>query len=407
MTVTHEPWLVLLSILIAIQGSFVGLRLAVQIPTAHGMRRRSLLAGAALSLGIGIWSMHFIGMLAARLPAEIDFLVFPTLLSFLVCVLVVGLGLVAVALEGRALWRLAAAAVFMGGGIATMHYIGMSALHGAAHLEHAPWSVIASIIIAMLASGGALWLAFEGGRRVVALPVSASAIALGLAISGMHYTAMAGLTLHPMPATVGAQSPVLSGDLLAILVAVVAFLVTGIFFLILVPDRGSGDIGKTDPAGQRAAEALAPISELVARRDDLPDTTSLGPLGGAGSAPLRYSERLPAERDGATIMVAVDQILAVHANAHYTYIFTGVDQLFCSLSIGEVERRLDPAQFARVHRSHIVSLRHVAGLRRVGDHGMVQLNSEPPVDVPVSRAKIPSLRRVLSLPEQPIVQAAS
>ena len=65
------------------------------------------------------------------------------------------------------------------------------------------------------------------------------------------------------------------------------------------------------------------------------------------------------------------------------------------------------AQFARVHRSHIISLRHVAGLRRVGDHGMVQLNSEPPVDVPVSRAKIPVLRRVLSLPEQAIAQAAS
>ena len=401
MTVTHEPWLVLLSILIAIQGSFVGLRLAVQIPTAHGMRRRSLLAGAALSLGIGIWSMHFIGMLAARLPAEIDFLVFPTLLSFLVCVLVVGLGLVAVALEGRALWRLAASAIFMGAGIATMHYIGMSALHGAAHLEHASWSVVASIIIAMLASGGALWLAFEAGQRIV-LPISASAIALGLAISGMHYTAMAGLTLHPMPAGGDIQSPVLSGDLLAILVAVVAFLVTGIFFLILVPDRSA----------RPAVLPSQPMPELVVASDDrsgtdLPGTTALGPLGGAGSAPLRYSDRLPAERDGATIMVATDQILAIHANAHYTYIFTGADQLFCSLSIGEVERRLDPAQFARVHRSHIISLRHVAGLRRVGDHGIVQLNSEPPVDVPVSRAKIPVLRRVLSLPEQAIAQAAS
>lgn len=400
MTVTHEPWLVLLSILIAIQGSFVGLRLAVQIPAAHGMRRRSLLAGAALSLGIGIWSMHFIGMLAAKLPAEIDFLVFPTLLSFLVCVLVVGLGLVAVALEGRALWRLAASAVFMGGGIATMHYIGMSALHGAAHLDHAPWSVVASIVIAMLASGGALWLAFEGGRRV-ALPVSASAVALGLAISGMHYTAMAGLTLHPLLAAGGAQSPVLSGDLLAILVAVVAFLVTGIFFLILVPDRGA------QPAQQPIHIAAQPIPELIPVRDDLPGTTALGPLGGAGSAPLRYSDRLPAERDGATLMVAIDQVLAIHANAHYTYIFTGTDQLFCSLSIGEVERRLDPAQFARVHRSHIVSLKHVASLRRVGDHGVVQLNSEPPVDVPVSRAKIPILRRILSLPEPAITQAAS
>lgn len=405
MTVTHEPWLVLLSVLIAIQGSFVGLRLAVQIPLASGVRRRSLLAGAALSLGIGIWSMHFIGMLAAKLPAEIDFLVFPTLLSFLVCVLVVGLALVAVALEGRVAWRLAASSIFMGGGIATMHYIGMSALHGAAHLEHAPWSVVASIVIAIIASGGALWLAFLGGRRV-ALPVSASAVALGVAISGMHYTAMAGLTLHPMAASGGVLSPVLSSDLLAILVAVVAFLVTGVFFLILVPDRSARGMAESD-LQPLASES---IQELVgaASAQDLPGTTTaLGPLGGAGSARLRYSDRLPAERDGATLMVAIDQILAIHANAHYTYIFTGTDQLFCSLSIGEVEKRLDPSQFARVHRSHIVSLRHVAGLRRVGDHGIVQLNSQPPVDVPVSRAKIPILRRVLSLPEQPLTQAAS
>jgi NO-binding membrane sensor protein with MHYT domain len=404
MTVTHEPWLVLLSILIAIQGSFVGLRLAVQIPLASGVRRRTLLAGAALSLGIGIWSMHFIGMLAARLPAEIDFLVFPTLLSFLVCVLVVGLALVAVALEGRVAWRLAASSIFMGAGIATMHYIGMSALHGAAHLEHAPWSVVASIVIAIIASGGALWLAFLGGRRV-ALPVSASAVALGLAISGMHYTAMAGLTLHPMAATGAILSPVLSSDLLAILVAVVAFLVTGVFFLILVPDR-SARLAVESVAAPHSGE---PMPELVGAHppQHFPGTTALGPLGGVGSAPLRYSDRLPAERDGATLMVAIDQILAIHANAHYTYIFTGTDQLFCSLSIGEVEKRLDPSQFARVHRSHIVSLRHVSALRRVGDHGMVQLNSMPPVDVPVSRAKIPILRRVLSLPEHPLTQAAS
>jgi NO-binding membrane sensor protein with MHYT domain len=400
MTVTHEPWLVLLSILIAIQGSFVGLRLAVQIPLAVGVRRRSLLAGAALSLGIGIWSMHFIGMLAAKLPAEIDFLVFPTLLSFLVCVLVVGLALVAVALEGRVAWRLAASAVFMGAGIATMHYIGMSALHGAAHLDHAPWSVIGSVAIAIIASGGALWLAFLGGRRV-ALPVSASAVALGLAISGMHYTAMAGLILHPMASSGSVLSPVLSSDLLAILVAVVAFLVTGVFFLILVPDRS------IRPDAELPAPAVmpAPIAAVVAT-PDLPGTTALGPLGGAGSAPLRFSDRLPAERDGATLMVPTDQILAIHANAHYTYIFTGADQLFCSLSIGEVEKRLDPAQFARVHRSHIVSLRHVAALRRVGDHGIVQLKSQPPVDVPVSRAKIPILRRVLSLPDLPLTQHA-
>ena len=90
MPVSYETWLVLLSIVMAIQGAYVGLSLAVQIGEASGMRRRLLLAGAAFSLAVAIWTMHFVGMLAARMPFQVDYLVFPTLLSFLVCVIVVG-----------------------------------------------------------------------------------------------------------------------------------------------------------------------------------------------------------------------------------------------------------------------------------------------------------------------------
>src|SRR5512138_3573300 len=96
MQVTHEPWLVALSLIVAIQGAYVGLSLAVQVGGSSGLRRRLLLAGAALSLAVAVWSMHFVGMLAARLPFPVDYLVFPTLLSFLVCVLVVGAAVFAV-----------------------------------------------------------------------------------------------------------------------------------------------------------------------------------------------------------------------------------------------------------------------------------------------------------------------
>src|ERR1700692_3853544 len=95
MPVTHEPWLVALSLIVAIQGAYVGLSLAVQIAGAAGLARRLLLAGAAMSLAVAVWSMHFVGMLAARLPFPVDYLVFPTLLSFLVSVLVVGVGVYA------------------------------------------------------------------------------------------------------------------------------------------------------------------------------------------------------------------------------------------------------------------------------------------------------------------------
>jgi len=167
MQVTHEPWLVALSLIVAIQGAYVGLSLAVQVADNNGLRRKLLLAGSALSLAVAIWSMHFVGMLAARLPFPVDYLVFPTLLSFLVCVLVVGAAVFAVSAGPPTATRLAAAATAMGAGIVTMHYIGMTALHASAHMQHEIPFVIASVVFAIAASGLALWLAVAGagGRR--------------------------------------------------------------------------------------------------------------------------------------------------------------------------------------------------------------------------------------------------
>src|SRR5215470_11809070 len=233
MGVAHEPWLVVLSLVVAIQGAYVGLSLAVQVRESDGLRQRLLLAGAAISLGVAIWSMHFVAMLAVRLPFAIDYLVFPTLLSFLVCVIVVGVGVFAASAGPLTAVRLAASAIFMGGGTSAMHYIGMTALHASAHISHAPWLVVASVAVAIAASGLALWLAGGRGRHP---PLLLSATALCIAIAGMHYTAMAGLTLVPFEER-PAGAPVLSTDLLAIVVAVVAFIVSGIFLLTLVPDR--------------------------------------------------------------------------------------------------------------------------------------------------------------------------
>jgi len=183
MPVTHEPWLVALSLLIAIQGAYVGLSLVVQVGEAVGIRRRFLLAGAALSLASAIWAMHFVGMLAARLPFPVDYLVLPTLLSFLICVIVVGAAVFAASAGPLTPMRLALSAWLMGGGIFTMHYIGMSALHASAHMAHALSYVIGSLVVAIAASGLALWLAAGRGGRP---PLMLSATAFGVAVSGMH-----------------------------------------------------------------------------------------------------------------------------------------------------------------------------------------------------------------------------
>ena len=378
MPVTHEPWLVALSILVAIQGAYVGLSLAVQVGGAVGLRRRLLLASAAISLAVAIWAMHFVGMLAARLPFPVDYLAFPTLLSFLVCVIVVGAAVFAASVGPSTPIRLTAAACGMGAGIFTMHYIGMAALHASATMLHAPAYVAASMAVAIGASGLALWLATGRGGRP---PLLLSATAFGFAISGMHYTAMAGLTLYPHGApTSGA--PALSSDLLAIVVAIVAFLVSVAFLLFLVPDR-SAQGEPAAPANPRAAVAVgnADVGQ-----------GSYGPLGGAGAPPRRLARHLPVERDGVTHFVPVDAVVAVHANAHYTYIFDGTAKLFCPLAIGDVEARLDTNRFVRVHRSHIVNIERVVGLRRCGDSGLVELAASDRYAVPVSRSRVGSLK---------------
>jgi NO-binding membrane sensor protein with MHYT domain len=407
MPVSYETWLVLLSIVMAIQGAYVGLSLAVQIGEATGMRRRLLLAGAAFSLAVAIWTMHFVGMLAARMPFQVDYLVFPTLLSFLVCVIVVGAAVYATSSGPLTMLRLTLSACLMGGGIFTMHYIGMSALSASAYMVHDRYFVAASMAIAIAASGLALWLATGRGGRP---PLILSAIAFGIAVSGMHYTAMEGLSLLPFAAT-SAGAPALSTDLLAIIVAVVAFCLSGIFLLILVPDRarvaaspipavsGAPTAPTTMSAADGAPVAAATQNSAANGHDANPEfgRGSYGPLGGAG-APRRFARHLPIERDGGTHFVAVDDVIAIHANAHYTTIFDGNDKLFCPLAIGDVEQRLDKDRFVRIHRSHIVNIERVVGYKRSGDNEMVEMDAGQDYAVPVSRSRISWLKsRVAAL----------
>ena len=129
---------------------------------------------------------------------------------------------------------------------------------------------------------------------------------------------------------------------------------------------------------------------------------SYAPLGGAGAPPRRAARHFPVERDGATHFVPVDEVVAVHANAHYTFIFDGTAKLFCPLAIGDVESRLDTARFVRVHRSHIVNIDRIVGLKRAGDSGLVELAASDRYAVPVARSRVGWLKsRMGSKLEEP------
>jgi DNA-binding LytR/AlgR family response regulator len=292
----------------------------------------------------------------------------------------------------------------MGAGIFSMHYIGMSALDASTYMIHDRVFVAASMAIAIAASGLALWLATGRGGRP---PLLLSAIAFGIAISGMHYTAMRGVTLYPF-VTASSGAPALSFDLLAIIVAVVAFCISGIFLLLLLPDQSRAaaypvavlrdDSIRTANVEMAAAPATVPAVAGGNGEDLQFGRGTYAPLGGAGAPPRRFARHLPIEREGGTHFLAVDDVVAIHANAHYTYIFDGNDKLFCPLAIGNVESRLDNNRFIRVHRSHIVNIDRVVGYKRSGDNDLVEMAGVAHYVVPVSRSRIGPLKlRVAAL----------
>jgi NO-binding membrane sensor protein with MHYT domain len=390
MTVAHEPWLVVLSLIVAFQGSFVGLSLGVQVTDAVDPRRRFLLASAALTLALATWSMHFVGMLAARLPVAVDFLVLPTLLSFLVCVLVVGIAVFAASNGPLTPIRLGLSALVMGAGICTMHYLGMYALHASSRMFHDPTYVVAAFLVAFNAAGLALWLSFGSGKRP---PIIVSAAVLALAISAMHYTAMAGMLIMPRADGVTLGAPSVSPGTLAIIVACVAFLVSGLFLLTLVPDSRAAAAapemasefpvaaGPLDPVG--LVETAAVADEAAVRRAAA-GLQAAPSQRGAGASQRRL---LPVERDGAKGQIATADVVAVQADAHYTQLFDGKRNLFCPLAISEVEQQLDPKVFSRVHRSHIANLTRVESYKRSGDGGVLVMAGEGQHCVPVSRSR--------------------
>jgi diguanylate cyclase len=371
MTVPHEPWLVALSIAIAIQGSFVGLSLARELDSAEGFRRRLALAGSALTLATGVWSMHFVAMLAANFPSAIDYLVLPTLISFLICVIVVGVGVYAAHAPGPPALRIASGALAMGLGISLMHYVGMSAVHLAGPTWHEPPYVVASIAVSIGASAFALWAL---DRRPTRPRLFLGAIALGLAIAGMHYTAMAGMRLDPLCFDVSRfvrADSALSRNTLALLATIVSFGVSGAFLLSLVPDAPA-------PSSAQALRAEREATSPPPLHASEPPTSLPPPPARAAS--------IPVEKDGRARELAVDDIYAVRANAHYTYVHDGEQEYFCNLSISALEARLDPGAFLRVHRSYIVSVNRIARVKRSGEAGVAELGLPVRCSIPIARA---------------------
>ncbi|HEY8382462.1 MAG TPA: MHYT domain-containing protein [Microvirga sp.] len=187
----HDLVLVVLSVFVAAFASYTALDTAGRIKAPDGRLRKEWLAAAAIVMGGGIWAMHFVGMLAFQLPVQVSFDIGLTLVSLILPVVVTGVGFFVMS-RRRAGWAtLAASGLLMGLGIAAMHYTGMAAMHMTADLHYSALGVGLSILIAIGASIAALWLAFRKASRfekVMAASLMGIAIA-GMHYTAMHATA--------------------------------------------------------------------------------------------------------------------------------------------------------------------------------------------------------------------------
>ncbi|HEX7695929.1 MAG TPA: MHYT domain-containing protein [Candidatus Acidoferrum sp.] len=231
--------LVALSVLIAMVASYAALDLAARVTAAAGSTRAVWLLGGAGAMGTGIWSMHYLGMLAFVLPIPVAYHWPTVLLSLLAAILASVIALHVVSRQHMSVSRVVAGSVLMGAGIAGMHYIGMAAMRLPAVSQFNSVLVVLSVVLAMLISLGALSIAFRfrNEKTGIGWEKLAGAVVMGSAIPVMHYTGMAAASFTPSSVRADLSHAVSISLVGTTGIAVVTFLVLGLALLTSWMDR--------------------------------------------------------------------------------------------------------------------------------------------------------------------------
>jgi diguanylate cyclase len=241
----YNSWLVALSLAVAVLVSSFAFRLAARVARSDRARRRYWLVGGAIAMGIGIWSMHFIGMLACALPIDLRYDVPKTLASLAVAIITSGIAIDVASRPPLRVARLLLGGLMMGCGVAGMHYLGMVAIDIVPVIRYQTTLVVASVAVAVVGSCGALWLLFREheGRAALMLARFGGAALMGLTIGGMHYIGMAASVFATGSYSHGGVS--LNSDWLALTTALVA---ASVLALSLLTDIYAGELASRSRA---------------------------------------------------------------------------------------------------------------------------------------------------------------
>jgi NO-binding membrane sensor protein with MHYT domain len=384
---SYDLWLVALSFLIALMASFTGLTLSRGLESVSSGTRQLRIVLAALAIGGGIWSMHFVAILAMRFGIPVYFEVTETLASALIAILLSGLALLIVHFTRPSKAMLGLSGGILGLGITVMHYVGMTAIQGCTPVFSTS-GIVLSGLLSILFGIVAMALAFGKRREVGTLWAS---LVFGAAVSVVHFTAMSQTSF--LGWDVAPVSPTQLGDSqIAILVMLAVFVISGGFMLVgasFLSGQGRPDAADEANMVVRPAPAFAASDQIAG-----------APVEQTGIEPARGPDpllRVPYERDGRTNFVPAASVYALHAEGHYTTAYLDQGPVFCPWSISTADDRLTrSAGFMRVHRSWIVNLALVSAYERSKDHGYCVMAGAQGIDrIPVSRNRMAALQKAL------------
>jgi len=233
---SYDIRLVILSYIVAVFASYIALDMTGRLRDRNNTRIGSLLwlLGGAIAMGAGIWSMHFIGMLSFHIPGlSLQYDLFWTGLSLFVAIFISGFALYLLKRSIINVIHLIAGGIIMGLGIASMHYTGMEGMLITLNVRYLPSLFLLSVIIAIVASEAAIWLALKSNRVIMRLRSRVkfgSAIIMGIAITGMHYTGMAASIFTPLCVPSYTQPDSLDPTILSMSIATVTLMILSVAF---------------------------------------------------------------------------------------------------------------------------------------------------------------------------------
>ena len=367
LTYSHNHNLVILSLILAVVSGFTGFTLTQNLSAKTLLQRKISVSMAAVALGGGIWSMHFVAMLGLNLPVMVFYDAAITLASALIAILIVAVALMILHFFVRTSLTIVLAGCIVGAGILLMHYIGMAGLQLCKPIYTAQGLVLSSGV-AFFSCIVAFWVAYkERNNRNIFF----ATLCFGVAVVSVHFLAI--LNTRFVEVSASAEfGPLISNETLAVIVVLSSFIILCLFLWV-------------------SATFLSPHVLKPKQIDDEKVSDE-----GTKVVP----KHIPCERDGLKVFITLRDVLAIRADGHYSQVYTEKEKYFCVWPITEVNRRLQSFGFIKVHRSYIVNPARVDRFERLKDKGYCVFGTPLAPKVPVSRSKLKAAQAaIISTPE--------